>query len=231
MQRSMWLAFIVVSLAVSGCLIGEDRDERERSGDESETLVSVGGGEDTGEDTDGFDSCEENLEPEGTYAKDGDHLIQRFYWYKKNSCILVSVGHYNKITRATMLGKMLAGGEANLRSSGSFDAAVRFMRQNGITCEAVGKKLKFIFPKHRSDRTGDYKEIEIECSPQTKAVVVAIGLDSPRDRTLAITISERKKDSSQLTTYHAFDTNNKGEIIKHVKVVGDGKREKVLLER
>lgn len=209
-----------VGLAVSGCLVD--------GGNESKEKRQIVGSNDSSS----FSNCEKLLKKvyETTTDHDDNYIVSTHYRYKKNRCINLNVGWYRTYTKSVMSG-FFAGATSRARTSGNFDAAVRFLDRTGITCEDSGKSLELIFPVHADDHDEAYKEIMVECSrPERQMMVVYIGLDKRNGNRLALTIWDAKSDP-RMRIFHVFDTNRDGEIIKHIKVVGENGREQVLLDR
>ena len=209
-----------VGWAVSGCMIGEEK------GSEAKKKRNVAG---IGNDSAfAFIKCERMLKKTSDNITDNDHIVSRSYQFEQNSCIRMSVGLYGWLERAEMRGEGMQMGSYRQQSSGSFDAAVRFMDRTGITCEDSGKSLKLTFPRHADDHNSDYGDVTVKCPSSSGNMRVNIGLNQHHGDKLTITITD---DEIEPTIYQAFDTNRDGVITKHVKVVGEGGQEKLLLSR
>ena len=204
-----------VGLAVSGCLVD--------GGNESKEKRQIAGSS--------FSNCEKSLKKVGEQTTDHDdnYIVFTDYRHKKNRYINLTIGLYGTYAREIMQSDSSAGSMTRDRTSGNFDAAVRFMDRTGITCEDSGKSLKLIFPVHADDHDESYKEIVVERSrPERQMMIVNIGLDKRNGDRFALTIHDAYSDPK---IFHVFDTNRDGEIIKYIKVVGVNGREQVLLDR
>lgn len=207
-----------VGWAISGCMIGEEK------GSEAKKRNVAGIGNDSAFP---FTKCEKMLTRTSDSITDNDHIVARSYRFEQNSCIRISVGLYGRLERAEMRGEGMQMGSYRQQNSGSFDAAVRFMDRTGITCEDSGKSLKLTFPRHADDHNSDYGDVTVKCPSSSGNMRVNIGLNQHHGDKLTITIT----DDDEPTIYHAFDTNHDGVITKHVEVVGEGGKEKLLLSR
>lgn len=212
-----------VGLAVSGCMIGEEKGSETKK----RNVASTGN-----DSAFAFISCERMLKKNSDNIADNDHIVSRSYRFKPNRCIRLSVGLYGWLERAEMRGEGIQRGSYRQQNSGSFDAAVRFMDRAGITCVDSGKSLKLIFPRHADDHNSDYSDITVKCPSSSGNMRVNIGLNQHDGDKLTVTITDMDMGATaEPTIFHAFDTNRNGVITKHVEVVGEGGREKVLLSR
>lgn len=174
--------------------------------------------------------CEPLLkEPSNTTADNGQ-IVYRSYKYKQNNNIKLEVGVYGHLERSEMRGEGVPTGRVlSQPSAGNFDATVRFMNQKGITCQYSSESLKLIFPtpvgssqKHK-DEYGD-----LTVHAPNHRVRVGVGLNRLDGDKLMITVTFTDPEEPY---FHAFDTNSRGEIIKHVEVNGEGGQERVLLPK
>lgn len=181
------------------------------------------------DETTAFAKCEELLKhiPNNSYIREG-HVVLKYYKDNVSCTRQLNVGWYKKIARGRMeayiKGESYVPNTSDARqsSAGSFDAAVQFMNNNDITCERGSDgDLKLIFPAFKEGKS--IKEINVQCTHPfpVKTQHINIGLDTKAGQKLLITIKHGTQDGA--TIYDAYDTNDKGQIIKHTRV--DANRE------
>lgn len=211
---------VCVVLFNSGCLVDGSHKQ------ESKVKIDVGDEEDT---SISWSRCERLLTRDSNLTPyDSSHIIYRDYKHKK-SCVRLVVGTYGVLQRHEMNGSAVAGGMFRHVSSGSFKAARNFMESRGITCKENNSKLSLVFP-NRNRGDADYKNIGLECGENVRELIVRIGLADKNSDKLSITIVPRRKDSDLPPVFHAFDTDSRRNIKKHVKVVGFGGEKEVMLD-
>ena len=108
----------------------------------------------------------------------------------------------------------------------------KFMTQHGITCKkgTVDKgnhELIFEFPPHKDD----YGNITVQCSEKEEGnnnkVRVDLAFDADNNRMLV----DMLFGNDDIGTYHFFDLDDTGAIIKHTKVKGSGNPAEVVFEK
>lgn len=217
------LGLVCVMFFSSGCLVEGDRKSKQ----DSKALVDVGGDDENGSVP--WSKCERYLTQDNDSTPYGNsHIIDRDYRHKK-SCVRLIVGLYGELQRHEMDGSPTAGGFFTQVSSGSFEAAKSFMEGRGITCKESNNKLSLVFPERRHGHP-DYKTIDLHCGANIKQLIVRIGLQDEDSNELAITVVPRRDDDVS-PVFHAFDTDSRGVIEKHVKVVGYGGEKETILNR
>ena len=177
----------------------------------------------------GFSTCEDLLtyKPNESVV-DTEHTVVKIYEYKNSLCeTKLNVGWYEIKARYDMRKYIDSSSERLVprgknKSAGSFDAAKNFMNKNKITCERGDEgDLKLIFPTFKNGRT--IEEINLPCT-STSSIdkqYVNIGLIAKDSKKLLITIRHKLNSSEEI--YDAYDTNDKGQIIKYVQVNTSGK--------
>ena len=212
------LALVCVLLLGNGCLVGENKGERE-----SNTKINVGNDGENVSSPIPWRKCERLLTKHEDVTDDS-HIIARDYRYK-NTCVRLVVGFYEK----EQSGRYRMEGDSAIglpdKDMGSFKGASIFMERRGITCKENNNKLSLIFPDSNHGHA-DYKTIGLNCNDGSK-LHVDIGLNKKGGDKLAITIEEKQESGGSV--FHAFDTDDRGVIKKHVKVVGIGGTKEVML--
>ena len=220
-KLSQQISFSLSACKCSGTGCGTDASSQAKGGNNETTA---------------FAKCEGLL----THISDpsyviNDHTITKIYKDNKSSCDRkLYIGWYKTKARNDMQNyidnpspPIIPRGQK--KSAGSFDAAVQFMNNNDITCEQGGDgDLKLIFPSEEDN--DPYKEIILTCptSNTDEEQYVRIGLSAAGSEKLLITIKHGTQDGA--TIYDAYDTNDKGQIIKHTRVDAN-RKEKVEFER
>ena len=166
-----------------------------------------------------------------SYYVIGNYTITKIYKDDKSSCDRkLYIGWYESVARELMRASIenrnhvSTTSGAGLPSVGSFDAAVAFINKTGITCKRSGDEdLKLIFPASKEGKS--IGEINLICpnsgADEKPEQYVRIGLSAADSNELLITIMS---ESSNGTVYDAYDTNDKGQIIKHVQVDASGQK-------
>ena len=223
------LALVCVVLFVSGCLVDgshKQKNKGERASKQgSKVKINVGDEEETSIP---WSKCEKLLTKNADHTPYGSsHIIERDYKHKK-SCVRLVVGTYGKLQRHEMDNSPVAGGMFTQVRSGSFEAARSFMESRSITCKESNSKLSLVFPD-RNHGHADYETVGLQCGDNVRELLVRIGLADENSDKLAITVVPRREDEAS-PVFHAFDTDNRGVIKKHVKVVGYGGVKEVMLD-
>ena len=219
------LALVCVVLFVSGCLVGEDKGER-GSKQESKVKINVGGEEDTSIPWSGCERLlNERFPP--VEAPDRSYYFLAQSYRHKNSCVSLYIGLYKIHQRNRMNGK--PSPPPSSWKYGNRDKTFSYMEDRLITCKESNGKLSLVFPVSSYGHK-DYASIDLECGRTTDELSVLIGLDDAIEpNKLAITAEHFRKNDMP-TVFHAFDTDSKGVIKKHVKVVGSGGEKEIMLD-
>ena len=216
------LGLVCVLLFSSSCLVEGDRKSKK----ESKALIDVGGDEENSSVP--WSKCEKYLtQGEDSTPYGSSHIIYKDYKHKK-SCVRLLVGLYGSLQRHEMDGSPTAGGLFTQTSSGSFKAAKSFLEGRGITCKESNKQLSLAFPDRQHGHS-DYKSVNLQCGTNVKQLIVRIGLQDEDSNEMAITVVPRRDDDVS-PVFHAFDTDSRGVIKKHVKVVGYGGEKEIVLK-
>ena len=216
----------------SACL-PPDRNSKGSESESSRALIDIDGSTDDFQDQNKLpNGCRDLLRFKTSYDGHGFTtnvpIATKKYEYKKDTCVHVYVGTYEPAQRVVMRGQSSMGSR---NSSGNFELTARFMNKTGISCEVYNDQFSLIFPVHDKDEDEKYKRITLGCSDHTRLMTVTLGLFNKRKNKLAVTVSPIYKKSDRKQTFHAFDTNREGEIVKYIKVVGAGGQEELLFER
>ena len=199
-------ALIFLQLHV-GCLYQSD--------DTSKPKLTIGS-----ENTKGFADCIKLLQFVGqTRPQGSNHIINNEYKHE-SSGMQLTLGLYEESQRFSMRNQPTFGSFFRMEEAGSYEATMKSLNKYGIYCEESGDDLTFIFPANKSE--SDYREVTFE-SGGLKRLILHIGTIDRQDQRLALTATMRK-DGSDSYSYHAFDTDARGKIVKHVSVDEGGKK-------